>query len=82
MSKKTKNTPQVSDNTEVIARLEAEFAEVADRFEKLHAFLGHGEKSVKKVGEEQMSLMIDQHDAMETYRNILAVRIALLKRKV
>lgn len=79
---KEKNTPKVSDNTEVIERLEAEFAEVADRFEKLHAFLEQGEKFVKKVGEEQINLMIDQHDAMETYRNILAVRIALLKRKV
>ncbi len=79
---KEKNTPKVSDNTEVIARLEAEFAEVADRFEKLHAFLEQSEKFIKKVGEEQINLMIDQHNAMETYRNILAVRIALLKRKV
>jgi len=79
---KEKNTPKVSDNTEVIARLEAEFAEVADRYEKLHAFLEQDQKFVKKVGEEQINLMIDQHNAMETYRNILAVRIALLKRKV
>lgn len=79
---KEKNIPKVSDNTEVIARLEAEFTEVADRFEKLHAFLEQSEKFIKKVGEEQINLMIDQHNAMETYRNILAVRIALLKRKV
>ena len=69
------------DNAEVIAKLETEFNEVADRFERLNAALKSGEKFIKKVGEEQFNLLCDQHDAMEHYRNILAIRIALLKRK-
>ena len=48
---------------------------------KLEVALEQGEKFAKKVGYEQANLMIDQREAMEHYRNILAIRIALLKRK-
>lgn len=69
------------DNSELIAKLEAEFNEVADRFERLEDALSQGDKFAKKVGYEQANLLCDQHDAMKQYRNILAIRIALLKRK-
>lgn len=83
MAKKTctcenKNT---CDNSELIAKLEAEFNEVADRFERLDASLSQGDKFAKKVGYEQANLLCEQYDAMKEYRNILAIRIALLKRK-
>lgn len=80
MTKKNE-TQNVSNTAEIIERLEQEFNEVADRFEALDAALEQGEKFAKKVGYEQANLMIDQREAMEHYRNILAVRIALLKRK-
>ena len=80
MTKKNE-TLNVSNTSEIIERLEQEFNEVADRFEKLEVALEQGEKFAKKVGYEQANLMIDQREAMEHYRNILAIRIALLKRK-
>ena len=80
MTKKNE-TLNVSNTSEIIERLEQEFNEVADRFEKLDAALEQGKKFAKKVGYEQANLMIDQREAMEHYRNILAIRIALLKRK-
>lgn len=69
------------DNSELIAKLETEFNEVADRFERLDASLSQGDKFAKKVGYEQANLLFEQYDAMKEYRNILAIRIALLKRK-
>ena len=80
MAKKNE-TQNVSYTAENIELLEQEFNEVAERFEKIDAELDQGEKLAKKVGYEQANLMVDQREAMEHYRNILAVRIALLKRK-
>lgn len=81
MAKKNETQNAVSNTAENIELLEQEFNEVAERFEKLDAELDQGEKLAKKVGYEQANLMVDQREAMEHYRNILAVRIALLKRK-
>lgn len=67
---------------EIVNRLEEEFDEVAGRIERLEAALDTGNKFVKKVGEEQFNLLVDQHSSMVEYRNILAIRISLLKRKI
>ena len=78
MARKTQNKTQ--NIQEVIEDLESQFDEVAGRIERLSACLSSGEKFAKKVGEEQYNLLVDQYEAMVTYRNILSVRICLLKR--
>lgn len=78
MANRKKETPI----SEIITRLEEEFDEVAGRLERLTSSLNTGDKFIKKVGEEQYNLLVDQHNAMMDYRNILAVRISLLKRSV
>ena len=74
-----KKTPKTVDNSEVIAKLEEEFKYVNGNVKRLTAAIALGDKFVKKVGEEQAGLLCDQLDAMKTYRNILAIRISLLK---
>lgn len=78
MASKKKETHKNTE--ELILRLEEEFDEVAGRLERLTSALSTGDKFIKKVGEEQYNLLVDQHNAMMDYRNILAIRISLLKR--
>ena len=70
---------KVTDNTEIIAKLEEEFKYVNDNIKKLKSSLEMGEKFLKKVGEEQMELLCEQYEAMVSYRNVLAIRIQLLR---
>lgn len=67
---------------ELIEKLENEFYELATKIEKLDSALSKGESFAKQVGEEQYNLLVDQIEAMITYRNILSVRIMLLKKKL
>lgn len=63
-----------------ITALEIEFDEVADRYESLNAALNRGEAFIKQVGDEQYQLMVKQLNAMRDYRDLLAVRLSLLRR--
>lgn len=80
MATKSKNVNEVTTNDDFIGRMEQEFKEVNERYTKLHDSLMSGEKFLKKVGEEQYTLLVDQAEAMEKYRNTLAIRIMLLKK--
>ena len=65
---------------EDITALEIEFDEVADRYESLDATLKRGDALLKQVGDSQYLLMVEQLNAMRDYRDILAVRLSLLRR--
>lgn len=80
MARKSKE--KETNVAEIVNSLEAEFDEVAGRIERVEAELDTGDKFVKKFGEEQFNLLIDHHNSMIDYRNILAIRISLLKRKI
>lgn len=73
-TKKPKKTKE-----DIINELEADFAELAEKYNSIAKALAKGASFRKKVGEEQYNLLIQQKNAMEAYRNILAVRIQLLK---
>lgn len=69
----------LSDNEELINKLDDEFTEVKGRLDRLNAALAKGEDFRKKVGEDQYDLLCKQQLAMTSYRNILAIRIELLR---
>jgi len=76
MAKKTEKSIE-----EVLVSLETEFDELSGRMERLYAALEKGESFANKVGRDQYDLLIDQSHAMREYRDILAIRIALLQRQ-
>ena len=79
-TRKIKDLTPVKSTAEVIVALEVEFDEIAGRVERLNAALNLGDTFIKKVGEEQYSLLCDQFNFMREYRDILAVRLSLLRR--
>lgn len=62
-----------------VARLETEFEDLNKKYVDLSKALAKGASFRKQVGNEQYDLLIQQKNAMEAYRNILAIRIQLLK---
>ena len=85
MTKKTtkkpvKKTAKVDVKT-LIAAMETDFADLNRKYQHLRGALLKPH-FVKTVGEEQYDLLVDQANAMEQYRNILGVRIQLLKNSV
>jgi len=62
-----------------LARLEVEFDDVAGRYDRLCAALKQGDAFRGKVGDEQYGLLIKQAEAMQAYRNTLAIRIELFR---
>lgn len=62
-----------------VARLETEFEDLNKKYVDLTKALAKGASFRKQVGNEQYDLLIQQKNAMEAYRNILAIRIQLLK---
>lgn len=63
-----------------LARLEVEFNEIADRYDRLRKALERGDAFKNEVGDEQYALMVKQAGAMQSYRDTLAIRIALFRR--
>ena len=61
-------------------RLNIEFKELKERFNKLDAFLNENDydKIVEKCGTDQTALMLSQYHAMRHYYNVLKTRIVLL----
>ena len=85
MTKKTTKKP-VKKTTKVdvktlIAAMETDFADLNRKYQHLRGALLKPH-FVNTVGEEQYDLLVDQANAMEQYRNILGVRIQLLKNSV
>jgi hypothetical protein len=85
MAKKTTKKP-VKKTTKVdmktlITALESDFADLNRKYQHLRGALLKP-YFVKTVGAEQYDLLVDQANAMEQYRNILGVRIQLLKNSV
>lgn len=85
MTKKTTKKP-VKKTTKVdvktlIAAMETDFADLNRKYQHLRGALLKPH-FVKTVGEEQYDLLVDQANAMEQYRNILGVRIQLLKNSI
>ena len=85
MTKKTTKKP-VNKTTKVdvktlIAAMETDFADLNRKYQHLRGALLKPH-FVKTVGEEQYDLLVDQANAMEQYRNILGVRIQLLKNSI
>lgn len=62
-----------------LALLEVEFDDVAGRYDRLCASLEQGDTFRNKVGDEQYGLLAKQAEAMQAYRNILAIRIELFR---
>lgn len=62
-----------------VARLETEFEDLNKKYVDLTKALAKGASFRKQVGDEQYDLLVQQKNAMEAYRNILAIRIQLLK---
>ena len=85
MTKKTtkkpvKKTTKVDVKTLIVA-METDFADLNRKYQHLRGALLKPH-FVKTVGEEQYDLLVDQANAMEQYRNILGVRIQLLKNSI
>ena len=78
--KKTNKTNKVDLST-LISNLETEFADLNRKYQHLRGALVKP-YFVKTVGEEQFDLLVNQANAMEQYRNILGVRIQLLKNSI
>ena len=84
MTKKTTKKPVKKTKVDVktlIAAMETDFADLNRKYQHLRGALLKPH-FVKTVGEEQYDLLVDQANAMEQYRNILGVRIQLLKNSV
>jgi predicted sulfurtransferase len=84
MAKKTTKKPVKKTKVDVktlIAAMETDFADLNRKYQHLRGALLKPH-FVKTVGEEQYDLLVDQANAMEQYRNILGVRIQLLKNSV
>ena len=69
---------------ERLERLETEYDEVAERLSRLNKSLFKDTKKeceafIKKVGQEQYSLLVEQQEFMTAYRDTLAKRIQLFK---
>jgi hypothetical protein len=77
--KETKVKKPELTKEERVARLETDFADLQAKYVALSNALAKGASFRKQVGDEQYDLIIQQKNAMEAYRNILAVRIQLLK---
>lgn len=77
--KERKNKKPELTKEERVARLEDDFADLQAKYVALSKALAKGASFRKQVGDEQYDLIIQQKNAMEAYRNILAVRIQLLK---
>ena len=69
------------DLSTLISNLETDFADLNRKYQHLRGALLKPH-FVKTVGEEQFDLLVDQANAMEQYRNILGVRIQLLKNSI
>ena len=78
--KPVKKTTKVDVKT-LIAAMETDFADLNRKYQHLRGALLKPH-FVKTVGEEQYDLLVDQANAMEQYRNILGVRIQLLKNSI
>ena len=78
-SKQCNNVP-VRSLGDVIGELEFEFDSIADRIERLDAALKRGDAFIKQVGDEQFQLLTKQFSSMREYRDILAIRLELLRR--
>jgi predicted sulfurtransferase len=84
MAKKTTKKPVKKTKVDVktlIAAMETDFADLNRKYQHLRGALLKPH-FVKTVGEEQYDLLVDQANAMEQYRNILGVRIQLLKNSI
>lgn len=84
MTKKTTKKPVKTTKVDVktlIAAMETDFADLNRKYQHLRGALLKPH-FVKTVGEEQYDLLVDQANAMEQYRNILGVRIQLLKNSI
>ena len=84
MTKKTTKKPVKKTKVDVktlIAAMETDFADLNRKYQHLRGALLKPH-FVKTVGEEQYDLLVDQANAMEQYRNILGVRIQLLKNSI
>ena len=76
-----KTTIKKVNNEDLINKLETEFADLNCKYQHLRVALVKP-NFVKTVGAEQYDLLVEQANAMEQYRNILAVRIQLLKNSI
>jgi predicted sulfurtransferase len=84
MAKKTTKKPVKKTKVDVktlITAMETDFADLNRKYQHLRGALLKPH-FVKTVGEEQYDLLVDQANAMEQYRNILGVRIQLLKNSI
>ena len=84
MTKKTTKKPVKKTKVDVktlIAAMETDFADLNRKYQHLRGALLKP-YFVKTVGGEQYDLLVDQANAMEQYRNILGVRIQLLKNSI
>ena len=84
MTKKTTKKPVKKTKVDVktlIAAMETDFADLNRKYQHLRGALLKPH-FVKTVGGEQYDLLVDQANAMEQYRNILGVRIQLLKNSI
>ena len=77
--KKNVKTAPVKSLAEVIVDLELEFDEIAGRVEKIDASLDDDD-FCDSIGIEHTNLLIQQRNAMLEYRDVLAVRLSLLRR--
>lgn len=77
--KNRKNKDNDLANIVDVSCLEREFEDLNTKYVALSKALAKGDSFRKQVGDEQYGLLIQQKNAMEAYRNILAIRIQLLK---
>ena len=68
-----------NSKSELIKKLETEFSDLNTKIQNLGSSLKAGDKFIKKVGEEQYCLLEDQYKHMVNYRNVLGVRISLIR---
>ena len=58
-------------------RVKTEYDELDERLTKLRAFLEDEDEAIRIAGEDQVSMMWEQKDAMEQYLQILGHRLEL-----
>lgn len=78
--KNAKKKAPTKSLAEVIVDLEVEFDDVAGKVERLDAALDN-DSFCDSIGQEHTNLLIQQRNAMMEYRDILGIRLALLRRK-
>ena len=82
MGKKTRTQKtSVKSIAEVIVNLEVEFDDIAGKVERLDAALDN-DSFCDRIGQEHVNLLIQQRNSMVEYRNILGIRLALLRHKI